>query len=270
MAPRAILSVKYLAAPNAAAARRAVGGFVRYVQFRDHHNDDADRTSRFVGYVGHRDQAMRRGELFDGLGHAGDLERKALVAHVRRSLQHVRPGMRPQRAVYRFVLSPADAQGLDLRELARATMRGLKADAGPLPPWVAAVHRNTLHPHVHIVLAARREVTKDQFRTLLITKPRLARMKESLAFEMSRQLDRSQGRNRSGRLDIREMARVEGENVANPLRLGPALRPKPNHRSERLHQLSSRLRSAARRYQRQMERELEDEARRNREWGWER
>jgi relaxase-like protein len=270
MAPRAILSVKYLAAPNAAAARRAVGGFVRYVQFRDHHNDIADRTSRFVGYVGHRDQAMRRGELFDRSGRAGDLERKALVAYVRRSLQDVQTSARPQRAVYRFVLSPADAHGLDLRELARATMRGLERDADPLPPWVAAVHRNTLHPHVHIVLAARREVSKDQFRTLLITKPRLARMKESLAFEMSRQLERSPDRKRSGRLDIRDLVRVEGENVANPLRLGPALRPKPNRRSERLHQLSSRLRSAARKYQRQMKQELEEERRRNREWGWER
>jgi hypothetical protein len=149
-------------------------------------------------------------------------------------------------------------------------MRGLEREARPLPPWVAAVHRNTLHPHVHIVLAARREVAKDQFRTLLITKPRLARMKESLALEMSRQLERSPDRKRSGWLDIRDLVRVEGENVASPLRLGPALRTKLNRRSERLHQLSSRLRSAARKYQRQMELELEEERRRHREWGWER
>jgi hypothetical protein len=270
MAPRAILSVKYLAAPNAAAARRAVGGFIRYVQFRDHHNDIADRTSRFVGYVGYRDQATKRGELFDRSGRAGDLERKALVAHVRRSLQHVRPGTRPQRAVYRFVLSPADARGLDLWELARATMRGLEKDAGPLPPWVAAVHRNTLHPHVHIVLAARREVAKDQFRTLLITKPRLARMKEALGLEMSRQLDRCPDRKREQRRDIRDLVRVEHDSGANPVRLGRALRRRETARSATLGRLTSGLRSAARRYQRQMEQELEDERRRNREWGWER
>lgn len=269
MAPRAILSVKYLAAPNASAARRAVGGFIRYVQFRDHHNDIADRTSRFAGYVGHRDQAMRRGELFDRSGRAGDLERKALVAHVRRSLV-VRPGMRPQRAVYRFVLSPADAHGLDLRELARATMRGLEKDAGSLPPWVAAVHRNTLHPHVHIMLAARREIGKDQFRTLLITKPRLARMKEALALEMSRQLDRSPDRRRDGHCDIRDVVRVEREDKPHPIRVMRGMRRRETPRAAVVGELTSGLRKAARRYARQMERELEEEQRRNREWGWER
>jgi hypothetical protein len=269
MAPRAILSVKYLAAPDAASARRAVGGFIRYVQFRDHHNDMADRTSRFVSYVGHRDQAMRRGELFDRSGRAGDLERKALVAHVRRSLVNMQPGVRPQRAVYRFVLSPADARGLDLRELARATMAGLERDAGPLPPWVAAVHRNTLHPHVHIVLAARREVAKDQFRTLLVTKPRLARMKEALALEMARQLDRSPNRKRAASHEIRDLVRGEISGTS-PLRLERALRRPETRRSTVVRHFTAGIRRAARKYQRQLERDLEEERNRSREWGWER
>src|ERR1051326_2295848 len=142
MAPVAILSVKYLAAPSAASARRAVGGFLRYIQYRDDHKDAARDASRLVRYIAHRDRTVRRGQLFGRAGSAGDLERKALVAHVRRSLRDLPPGARPHRAVYRFVLSPANANGLDLWKLARATMQTLEKDAGPLPPWVAAVHRN--------------------------------------------------------------------------------------------------------------------------------
>ena len=266
MAPGAILSVKYLAAPNAVAARRAVGGFIRYVQFRDQHQDVARTTSRLLGYVGHRDQASRRGELFDHRGQAGDLERKALVGHVRRSLQDLGPGARPQRVVYRFVLSPADARNLDLRELARATMRGLERDAGPLPPWVAAVHRNTQHPHVHIVLAARREVSKDCFRTLVITKPRLARMKEALGHEKSRQLELSPTRKRDLRHNLRDLIGAEGHDRLRPSRLEARLRPPLTPQAEVVAELSRRLRRVARKYQREMHRQLEEENRPGREW----
>src|SRR5579864_1047266 len=109
--------------PSAGAARSAVNGFVRYIQYRDHHEDVAANTSRMVRYVGYRDPTSRGGQLFDRSSRAGDLERKALVAHVRRSLRELSPGARPLRAVYRFVLSPADARGLDLHELARNDAR---------------------------------------------------------------------------------------------------------------------------------------------------
>jgi relaxase-like protein len=268
MAPVAILSVKYLAAPSAASARRAVGGFVRYIQYRDHHQDLGRETSRLVGYVGHRDRTSRRGQLFDRAGFCGDLGRKALTAHVRRSLRDLPRGARPQRAVYRFVLSPANAQGLDLRELARATMRSLEKDAGPLPPWVAAVHRNTQHPHVHIVMAARREIAEDRFRAVMVTRPRLARMKESLAFEMARQLGRPAGPR--GRGGLAELARIrQDEPISHVTRVRGRRRPR-DMRADTVHELSSRLRRAAGNYRRQMERELEDEHRRSREGGWER
>src|SRR5690242_6971195 len=132
MAPRAILSVKYLAMPGAGGALK-INGFLRYIQYRDHHEQVADHTSRLVRYVGYRDPTSTRGQLFDRTGRAGDLERKALVAHVKRSLRDISPNARPQRAVYRFVLSPADARGLDLREVARATMQALERDVGNLP-----------------------------------------------------------------------------------------------------------------------------------------
>jgi hypothetical protein len=273
MAPRAILSVKYLAMPSAGAARTAVNGFVRYIQYRDHHEDVAASTSRMVRYVGYRDPTSRGGQLFDTSGRAGDLERKALVAHVRRSLRDLSPSARPQRAVYRFVLSPADARGLDLRELARATMHGLELDAGPLPPWVAAIHRNTQHPHVHIVMAARREVSPDRFKTLIITRPRLARMKESLAREMSRQIDRAPVRREDRTSGLHELVRVDRAIDAIPRLAGFRARHRVGFRkgADALDAITTGLRRAARRYQRHIEQELiEEERRRKLERGWER
>ena len=270
---QAILSVKYLSMPSAAAARTAVNGFVRYIQYRDHHEDVVAGTSRMLRYVSYRDPTSTRGQLFDMSSRTGDLERKALVAHVRRSLRDLAPSDRPQRAVYRFVLSPADARGLDLRELARATMRGLERDAGPLPPWVAAVHRNTRHPHVHIVMAARREVSRDRFRTLMISRPRLARMKESLAQEMSRQLDRSPARRTDRTSSFRELARLNRNTDAIPrfASLKTQRRSGLRSRAGGVDALSTRLKRAAHRYRRQMEQELlEDERRQSLERGWER
>jgi hypothetical protein len=266
MAPLAILSVKYLAAPSAASALRAVGGFVRYIQYRDHHHNLGQSTSRMLRYVGYRDRTTTQGQLFNATGRAGDLERKALVSHVRRSLRDIAPGTRPQRAVYRLVLSPAKARGLDLRQLARATMRGLERDTGPLPPWVAAVHRNTQHPHVHIVMAARREVSPDCFRTVLITRPRLVRMKESLGLEMSKQMGQSIDNQRRSRDWLGDLVRVERTIDSRP----PLLRPRKQTRSQRVAELGSGLRRAARNYRREMEHQLEEEFRRSREWGWER
>jgi len=273
MAPSAILSVKYLAMPNAGAARTAVNGFVRYIQYRDHHEDIAADTSRMVRYVSHRDPTSQRGQLFDWDGRAGDLERKALVGHVRRSLRDLPSGAHPQRAVYRLVLSPADARGLDLRELARATMHGLERDAGPLPPWVAAVHRNTQHPHVHIVMAARREVSPDRFKTLIITRPRLARMKESLASEMSRQIARSPVRREDRTGGLRELVRVDRAGRSVPRLAGFRARHRAGfrNRAHALDAITGGLRRAARRYQRHIEEQLIEEERRQKlERGWER
>jgi type IV secretory pathway VirD2 relaxase len=188
---RAILSVKYTAAPSPAIARKAVGGFLRYVQYRDHHKDSlSDAPAGLLKYVAHRDRAAVSGRLFERDGAAGDLQRRQLSAYVARSLSGLQNNSRRrERAVYRFVLSPEHAEGLDLRQLTRATMARLERDAGPLAPWIAAEHRNTAHPHVHIVMAARRELKPGQFRTVMITKPRLARMKDALNQELERQRD---------------------------------------------------------------------------------
>ncbi len=189
---RAILSIQYTAAGPKAG--KAVGGFLRYVHYRDHHNlGERDRgVGGLVRYVAYRDSAAPEGRLFDASKTVGDRERRELIRYVRRSLTGIPDfdpagNRRPARAVYRFGLSPEDARGLDLRRLTRTTMGQLERDIGGLPPWIAAEHRNTEHPHVHIVLAARRQTSNDGFREVRVTKQRLARMKGALSLEIDRQ-----------------------------------------------------------------------------------
>lgn len=182
MSDRAILSVKYT--PAGPKAGRAVGAFLRYVHYRDQHEvgERAEGIDGLVRYVAYRDKASPRGRLFDASGIIGDRERKRLVEYVNRSLRATeRTGAR-RRAVYRLVLSPENARGLDLKDLTRTVMAQLAQDAGPggLPPWVAAEHRNTAHPHVHVVMAAYREISPGRFRALVINRERLARMKTTL------------------------------------------------------------------------------------------
>ena len=184
---RAILSLQVTKVSGSAA--RAISGFLDYIENRDH--PEVRPRSGLVGlvdYVTYRDKTSPHGRLFDSTGPAGAAERRQLVRHVRRSLAAQPESARTGRAVYRMVLSPEDARGLDLRRLARGTMEQLERDlGGKLPAWIAAEHRNTAHPHVHIVMAARREVEPGRFREVRITKPRLARMKVALAFELESQ-----------------------------------------------------------------------------------
>lgn len=187
MTERAILSVKWT--PASGIGR--VGGFVRYVSFRDHHQDVVGdrRLEGLLRYVAHRDPTATRGRVFSADGPAGDRARAELVRFVQRSCAPARTSStrRPERAVYRFVLSPELAEGLDLKRLARATMLQLERDAGGLGPWIAAEHRNTAHPHVHIVLAAKREMAPDRYRSIVLTRERLARMKLAIGHDMQLQ-----------------------------------------------------------------------------------
>ena len=175
----AILRMRWMPINRAVAAR--ANGFIRYVQFRDnlrdHHPDEPD-VDALVRYVKHRDETAPGGRLFDGTGSAGDAERRA--GRVHRAHLPRGPGRRwaafstDDRAYYQIIISPADAGGLDLRAVTRAAMRQLASDAGTggMPRWVAGEHRNTKHPHVHVVLAAKRELRDGRYRTLLVTNER--------------------------------------------------------------------------------------------------
>jgi hypothetical protein len=188
-----VLTARVMQVPKKAGAAD-VARFMRYVQYRDIHPDskEARDVDDLIGYVHHRDPTSPRGRMFDAEGPAGEDERRVMVDLVSRSnaelLTRENPSRTSLRAAYRLIISPEEARGLDLKRLTRAMMARLQADAGgKLPPWIAGEHRNTLHPHVHIVLAARRETQPGEFRTLVITRERLAAMKDALHAEMELQ-----------------------------------------------------------------------------------
>ena len=187
MSERAILSVKW--SPASAVGR--IKGFVRYVSFRDHHQGvDEDRPLQgLLRYVSHRDPTARTGRVFNADGPAGAQARAALLRFVQRSCARatLTPTRAPERAVYRIVISPEFADGLDLKRLTRATIAQLERDAGGLGPWIAAEHRNTKHPHVHVILAAKREIAPGRFRSVVISRQRLARMKLTLGHDIELQ-----------------------------------------------------------------------------------
>ncbi len=79
---------------------------------------------------------------------------------------------------HRLLLSPAaDERPEDLRDLARHVMRELERDKGQALHWVAVEHRNTAHPHVHIVLAGGAE-REGRPRELRLDRADHARIKE--------------------------------------------------------------------------------------------
>jgi len=289
MPERSILAVAYTPVSGACSAKRAVAGFLKYVQHRDQHPETKSAVEGLLKYVAHRDRTGSNARLFNREGAVTDLHRRWLAAYVGRSVADL-PQQRGQRgseagsdrrrAAYRFVLSPEIAQGLDLAELTRAAITQLEADAGGIGPWLAAEHRNTAHPHVHIVLAARREIAPGRYHTVMLTRPRLQRMKDAIAREIERQ--RGLEVTRTGRPSSRRFSpsvikhRVDRRATPRWRRLRarsafPGLRSR-SITHVRLTQLIGatllRLRAVALRYRRQMEHELEaDLARRERE-GW--
>jgi len=281
---RVILAVKYTPASAPGLVRRAVGGFLRYVQYRDKHPEPqaarADpRVGRLLKYVAYRDQGAPQGRLFGPEGTAGNQERRDFADFVARSLKGSKPQVSRndkgdlldrRRAVYRFVLSPEHADGLDLRQLTRAAIGRLEADSGGgALRWIAAEHRNTAHPHVHIVLAGLREAGPDHYRSLVLNRQRLAGMKEALMLEIQRQ----RGANPRQPDDPRAKVRPRLAAHFGPHPVAPAVpntssvrrRLRPHGHRSGAPAASALLRAAARRYRWRLQRQVEDERRRTRE-----
>ena len=207
-------------------------------------------------------------------GSLGSAERKAFANFVAGAIDASRPQLfrnrkgelaDRRRAVYRMVISPERAAGLDLERLTRAAVARLERESGAGLRWIAAIHRNTAHHHVHLVLAGMREDGHGGFAMVDLTKPRLAAMKEALLLEIERQ--------RTERTPTQELARV----VASAARIEPAAASSAATAVFAFQRLASRarhphptplagsviaLRAVARRYQRRMERELEEGYRR--------
>jgi hypothetical protein len=278
-----ILAVKYTPAGSLGQVRKAVGGFLRYVQHRDVHPTQPEskpkqQVSGLLKYVAYRDRASWRAELFGPAGALGSADRKAFAAFVAGSID----GSRPQqyrgrdgnlhdrrRAVYRMVMSPERASGLDLRRLTVASVTALEQELGSGGlRWIAAIHRNTAHHHVHLVLAGMRDDGAGGFQRVDVTKPRLAAMKEALVKEIERQ------RGERAQLQVpTELTALTATTVRNTtsstksVGVGSApildlqVRSSRASRGGRFHAAHvgsvTALRAVARRYQRQMDRELE-------------
>jgi hypothetical protein len=286
---RSVLALKYTPVSVMGGVRKAVGGFLRYVQYRDQHVEPErdGGLDAYVRYVAHRDRTSPSGRVFGPDESPTGVDRKQLVAYVTRSTKGLAPKWVEgrdgkvedrQRAAYTFVLSPEDWRGLDLRSLARAAMKQLEEDAGVggIGPWFAAEHRNTAHHHVHIVLAARRELEPGRFQTVVITRARLQKMKEAIGRDIERQrglvVPRSQApRARPGSTigsstQRRPHASYRWRRL-RPVSINPRGRPIVN-RGQLASATVWRLQGVALRYQHQMERELDEQlASRERE-GW--
>src|SRR5713101_1314732 len=52
--------------------------------------------------------------------------------------------------LFKIIVSPEFADRLNLQQCARELMQRMERDLGTQLEWVAAVHHNTEHPHVHI------------------------------------------------------------------------------------------------------------------------
>jgi hypothetical protein len=269
--------------------RKAVGGFLRYVQFRDQHAEpEAGGLDAYMRYVAHRDRTSPGGRVFGPERDRAEMDRRRLVTYVIRSIKGLeskwvlgRDGKQvdQQRAVYQLILSPEDWRGLDLRRLAHAAMKQLETDAGPggIGPWFGAEHRNTAHHHVHIVLAARREIAPGKFQTVLITRSRLQRMKDAIGREI--ELQRDLGIARGGKTPAQRLSPVGSARPRSHSSLrwrglhsravvgGPRSRSIGSIRGGQIFATAlQRLRAAARNYQHQMERELEEGLPRREGW----
>jgi len=277
---RCIVRVKFT--PAGGHVGQSVGGFLRYVQHRDLHPEARvdPKVAGLVKYVAFRDKATSRAELFGSHNAHGTKGRKDFVDFVVRSLASSQPQLfrsrdgrvtDRRRAVSRLVISPEHSRGLDLERLTRAAMASLAAETGGELQWIAAIHRNTPHHHIHLVVAGMHQEASGAYRRAAIAKPRLAAMKQAVALEIERQ--------RGERIPARstEISSADHALHASALILRPAVAHSPlpsarvNRRtlwSVRLSHGSSslsRLRAVARLYRRQVEQETEEEIRR-RHW----
>lgn len=296
MTERCVVKVEFDPATSGTPVRRAVSGFLRYIQHRDLHpaptpSAQARAVAGMVKYVAYRDRASSRAELFGPQGSVGTPERKDFVGFVSRSIEGSQPQifrtragllMDRRRLVSRFFISPESASGLDLQCLARAAVSRLESEMGVRDlRWIAAIHRNTAHHHAHLVLAGMRVNGSGGFSRVEITKPRLAAMKEAIHLEIERQRGQREPTGPLPKPTATEFSDRDRTSTPTleplpprpvPFRKLPVA-PPPRLRVPGQSQAGfwSRkpasgsllvLRAVARRYSRQMQRELEREAQR--------
>lgn len=285
MTERCIVKVEFDPATSGTPVRRAVSGFLRYIQHRDLHpgpkpSPPPHSVAGMVKYVAYRDKASSRAELFGPQGSIGTPERKGFVDFVARSIEGSRPQifrtrdgllMDRRRLVSRFFISPESASGLDLQRLTRAAVSRLESEMGVHDlRWIAAIHRNTAYHHAHLVLAGMRLNGSGGFSRVDITPRRLAAMKEAVSLEIERQ--RAERTPSVNAVELSKPVAVtrpaassshqdEATRAPQQVRLAARVRHRDRRRRHLPLPLTASviaLRAVGRRYQRQMEHELED------------
>lgn len=111
---------------------------------RNRHNGGWTRHARYLA----REQAQREGERGQGF----DREREDLDMAAT-----VRAWERGDGLMWSFIISPEDADHIDLRQHARDFVAGIERDLGTELEWVAIDHHNTDNDHIHLLIRGMRE-----------------------------------------------------------------------------------------------------------------
>ena len=120
---------------------------------RNRHNGGWARHARYLA----REQAQREGERGRGFNRErDDLDMAATV----------RSWERTDGLMWSVIISPEDAERIDLRQHARDFVAGMERDLGTELEWVAIDHHNTDNDHIHLLVRGirdnGRELTLDR------------------------------------------------------------------------------------------------------------
>ena len=124
-------------------------GLTQYLQ-----KDTPEPGERLTAYIG-RDGAGPAGQqaaLFNGQSCVSEDEREAFVARSRHDPR-----------LWHLIVSPPQADQLDMPLFVRRLMEQLTADTAISPDYLASIHRDTTHIHTHILLRGR-DTQNHEFR----------------------------------------------------------------------------------------------------------
>lgn len=62
---------------------------------------------------------------------------------------------------YMLIVSPQNGENLRLDEFAKEIVKEMQKDLGTTFDWVAAIHRNTDNPHIHLMMRGKDETNND-------------------------------------------------------------------------------------------------------------
>jgi type IV secretory pathway VirD2 relaxase len=128
---------------------------------RNRHNGGWARHARYLA----REQAQREGERGQGF----DREREDLDMTAT-----TRAWERTDGLMWSFIISPEDAERVDLRQHARDFVAGMEQDLGTQLEWVAIDHHNTENDHVHLLIRG----IRDDGRDLILDRDYIHRLSE--------------------------------------------------------------------------------------------